>query len=212
MDVMEEETRVYVRVIDYKTGNTAFDFVALYHGLQLQLMVYLNGAIEVEKRKHPGKEILPAGVFYYNIKDPMIQEKMNADMGEVGEKILKELKMNGLSSDDPRLVRKMDATAKSLPVSFNKDGSFRKGSSVATREQFELLNHFVKDKVKKIQESIMEGDASLSPYQRGNKNACTYCPYQTVCGFDRRLPGYDFRRLKEYSQKEIWKLFEEEVQ
>ena len=212
VDVMEEETRVYVRVIDYKTGNTAFDFVSLYHGLQLQLMVYLNGAIEVEKRKYPGKEILPAGVFYYNIKDPMIQEKMNADMGEIGEKILKELKMNGLSSDDPQLVRKMDATAKSLPVSFNKDGSFRKGSSVATREQFELLNHFVKEKIKKIQESILEGDASLSPYQRGNKNACTYCPYQTVCGFDHRLPGYDFRRLKEYSQKEIWKLFEEEVQ
>ncbi len=82
VDIMEEpeNNRVYVKVIDYKTGNTSFDLLALYHGLQLQLMVYLDGALQVEKRKYPDREIVPAGVFYYNVKDPMIQEKIHADM------------------------------------------------------------------------------------------------------------------------------------
>ena len=40
----------------------------MYHGLQLQLMVYLDGALQVEKRKYPDREIVPAGVFYYNVE------------------------------------------------------------------------------------------------------------------------------------------------
>mgnify|MGYP002235286105 CR=1 FL=1 len=43
-----------MKVIDYKTGNTSFDLLALYHGLQLQLMVYLDGALQVEKKKVSG--------------------------------------------------------------------------------------------------------------------------------------------------------------
>ena len=45
----------------------------------------------------------------------------------------------------------------------------------------------------------------------GNRNACTYCPYQGTCGFDRKIPGYEFRRLKQFADDEIWKAFEKEV-
>ena len=34
VDIMEDQNKVYVKVIDYKTGNTSFDLVYLYHGLQ----------------------------------------------------------------------------------------------------------------------------------------------------------------------------------
>ena len=84
--------------------------------------------------------MIPAGVFYYNIKDPMIQEKIDADIETVQEKVLKELKMNGLVLKDKELVQKMDSSLMSIPVSFNKDGSFRKNSSVASKEQFDILN------------------------------------------------------------------------
>ncbi len=78
---MEEQDKVYVKVIDYKTGNTTFDLGALYHGLQLQLLVYMDAALSVERRKYPDKEIVPAGIFYYNVKDPMIQEKIRNRYG-----------------------------------------------------------------------------------------------------------------------------------
>ena len=115
VDVMEEENQVYVKVIDYKTGNTTFDLVYLYYGLQLQLMIYLDGALSVEKKKYPGKEVLPAGVFYYNVKDPMIKEKIDADVEAVSSRILKELKMNGLVRADREMIEKMD---RSLAVSY----------------------------------------------------------------------------------------------
>ena len=126
VDIMEDQNKVYVKVIDYKTGNTSFDLVYLYHGLQLQLMIYLDGALRVEQKKYPDKEIIPAGVFYYNIKDPMIQEKIDADVEAVSAGLMKELKMNGLVQADPELVYRMDSSLGSIPVAFNKDGAFAK--------------------------------------------------------------------------------------
>lgn len=212
MDVWETDDKVYVKIIDYKSGNTKFDLVALYHGLQLQLMIYLDAASEVQKRKYPGKQVEPAGVLYYNIKDPMIKEKVESDLEHVTAEILKELKMNGLLLADEEVVSAMDGSLESLPVSFNKDGSFSKRSSVVSREQFSILQSYVKKKIGDIQKSIMTGDASISPYEMGARNACTYCPYKYVCGFDRKLPGYEYRRLKQFSDKDLWNNLKEEVQ
>ena len=212
VDVLEEDNRVLIKVIDYKTGNTSFDLVALYYGLQLQLMIYLDAAVQVEKKKYPGKEVEPAGIFYYNVKDPMIQENVEADVERVTKEILKELKMNGLVQADQEVAAKLDRSLSSIPVSFNKDGSFRKTSSVASREQFDILNRYVKKKIRGIQQAILDGEAEAAPYELGRKNACTYCPYQGVCGFDKKLPGYEYRRLKIFDDQELWKAFAEEVQ
>ena len=207
VDIMEdaEKNRVYVKVIDYKTGNTSFDLLALYHGLQLQLMIYLDGALQVEQKKYPDKEIVPAGVFYYNVKDPMIQEKIHADVESVSDQMLKKLKMNGLVQADDDVSFRIDNTLSSIPVSVNKDGNFSRRSSVASRKQFDALGAYVRQKICDIRESILDGNAAVEPYELGKKNACTYCPYSTVCGFDRKIPGYEFHRLPSFSENDLWK-------
>ena len=213
VDSMEtEDGKLYVRVIDYKTGNTSFDLVSLYHGLQLQLMIYLDGAMQVEQNTHQDMEVIPAGVFYYNIKDPMIQEKIDADVEIVQEKVMKELQMNGLVQADKEIVEKMDPTLQSIPVSYKKDGTFSKTSSIATREQFDVLGKYVKTKISHIREKIMEGDVQISPYVLGNKKACTYCAYYSVCGFDPKIQGYEYRRLKKFTDEELWEAFSREVE
>ena len=174
-------------------------------------MVYLDAALTAEKRKHPHKEVEPAGIFYYNIKDPMIQENIQADVEQVRQKLLRELKMNGLVQADMELAGKMDESLVSLPVSRNKDGSFRRGSSVATREQFGLLHTYIKKKIACIQEEICSGEVQARPYELGRQNACTYCPYQSICVFDKKIPGYEYRRLKAFSDDEIWKELAKEV-
>ena len=212
VDLWQKDDTVYVKIIDYKTGNTSFDLVALYHGLQMQLMIYLDAAMEVQKRRFPDKQIEPAGILYYNVKDPMLQEKVEADVEEMAGKILKNLKMNGLLLDDKEVVQSMDATLVSLPASFNKDGSFSKRSSVATKEQFAVLGQYVKRKIQEIQEEIFSGNAELAPYELGQKNACSFCPYASACGFDRKLPGYKYRRLKNFSDDEIWRNMNAEME
>lgn len=75
VDTCEDEDVVYVKVTDYKTGMKSFDIVALYHGLQMQLPVYLNAALELEERRAPGKTVEPAGIFIIGSKTRSWTEK-----------------------------------------------------------------------------------------------------------------------------------------
>lgn len=212
VDVCEDGSRVLVKVMDYKTGTLSFDLMAVYHGLQLQLMVYLDAALQVERKKYPGKEVVPAAVFYYNIKDPMIKERMDGDIASVEKRILKELKVNGLVEADEDVLTHLDPTLETLPVTKNKDGSFRKGSSVADREQFQQLTRYVSGKISQIREEILAGKTEISPYQMEKKDACAYCPYGGICGFDQRIPGFSYRRLAKLDEKDIWEKIKKEAE
>ena len=211
LDVMKTDDKVYVKIIDYKTGNTTFDLVSIYYGLQMQLVVYMDAAVKAEQRKYPDAEVKPAGIFYYNVKDPMLQKEMEDDLDGLDSEIFKKLKMNGLVLAEDEVISGLDRTTVSLPMSYTSTGLFRKGSSIASENEFALLDAYVKKKITDIREAILDGNAEVSPYEMGNRNACTYCPYQGTCGFDRKIPGYEFRRLKQFADDEIWKAFEKEV-
>ena len=121
-------------------------------------MIYMDGALTVEQNKHKDKDVIPAGVFYYNIKDPMIQEKIDGRYRDCPGKVLNPKDERTGSEKDKELVQKMDSSLVSIPVSFNKDGSFRKNSSVASKEQFDILNRYVKTKISHIR-GPLTGDA-----------------------------------------------------
>ena len=89
VDVCDSEVLVYVKVMDYMTGSKAFDIVALYHGLQLQLMIYMDAAIEFQKKRHPEKEVVPAGVFYYRIQDPIVDKTKDKEEAEQADEALR---------------------------------------------------------------------------------------------------------------------------
>ena len=128
----------------------------------------------------------------------VLQKEMEEDLDELDPEIFKKLKMNGLVMDDRDVIENLDRTTISLPLSYTTKGTLRKGSSVASETEFELLDAYVKKKITDIRESILNGNAEAAPYEMGNRNACTYCPYQGTCGFDRKIPGYEFRRLKQF--------------
>ncbi|MFR3881647.1 MAG: PD-(D/E)XK nuclease family protein [Lachnospiraceae bacterium] len=211
LDIMKTDDKVYVKIIDYKTGNTTFDLVSIYYGLQMQLVVYMDAAVKAEQRKYPNAEVKPAGIFYYNVKDPMLQKEMEDDLDRLDPEIFKKLKMNGLVLAEDEVISGLDRTTVSLPMAYTSTGLFRKGSSIVSENEFALLDAYVKKKITDIREAILDGNAEVSPYEMGNRNACTYCPYQGTCGFDRKIPGYEFRRLKQFADDEIWKAFAKEV-
>lgn len=215
IDTCDNEDSVYVKVIDYKSGNTGFDMVALYYGLQLQLVVYLNAAMEMEKRISPEKEIIPAGIFYYRTQDPMIDRQGGETPEEINEQLLKKLKLSGLVNEDPEVVKSMDTQigkdSTIIPVSYNKDGSPSRYASVATKERFHKLSGYVNEKIRDLGRRIVSGETGAVPYQRKGKTACDYCEYLEICGFDTKIPGTHFKRLKEYKTEEIWNKMDEEV-
>ena len=208
MDVCEDGGRVYVKIIDYKSGSTSFDLLALYYGLQLQLVVYMDAVSEMAQNHYPGKEIVPAGILYYNIADPLAEKKGDPDSDQIDAEILKKLRMNGLVNSELEAVRHLDRTIEKesdvIPVVL-KDGEVQAGrSSVANRERFARLSQFVHRKLKKAGQEILDGEIGVEPYKNGQRTACDYCPYHAVCGFDRKTSGYEFSRWKNRKTEEIW--------
>ena len=213
IDVSEDAEHVYVKVIDYKSGNKKFDLAALYYGLQLQLVVYMNAAMELESRKHPDKEIVPAALLYYHIDDPTIETPVELTQEQINEEILTKLRMNGVVNSDPAVVERLDRflqdKSKVIPVEKKKDGSFSARSGILSREELQVVSAYVDTKIRQIGREILDGKIAANPYEKGNEEACIYCAYKKVCGFDGSIPGYEKRQLEDLDQQTLMQRMQE---
>lgn len=213
IDVSEDAEHVYVKVIDYKSGNKKFDLAALYYGLQLQLVVYMNAAMELESRKHPDKEIVPAALLYYHIDDPTIETPVELTQEQINEEILTKLRMNGVVNSDPAVVERLDRflqdKSKVIPVEKKKDGSFSARSGILSREELQVVSAYVDTKIRQIGREILDGKIAANPYEKGNEEACTYCAYKKVCGFDGSIPGYEKRQLEDLDKQTLMQRMQE---
>lgn len=210
IDVCEDEDHVYVKVIDYKSGNKEFDLAALYYGLQLQLVVYMNVATQLEKKKHPDKEVVPAALLYYHVQDPVVEAETELTPEEINVKLQEKLRMTGIVSEREPVVDLLDkefsGSSMVIPVKRNKDGSFGSTSDVISEENYQIVSEFVNHKIKEIGRDILKGSIEINPYEYGGRSACTYCDFKSVCGYDAKIPGYKSRVLPKKKEDDI--LFE----
>ena len=210
IDTYEKDGNVYVKIIDYKSGNKKFQLAALYYGLQLQLVVYMNAAVEIERRKNPGKNVIPAALLYYHVADPVVKFDGGISLEELDAQLKKELRMTGIVNDDDSIIGYLDGEfveeSDILPLERKKDGSLSSRSSVVSQEEMEEISRYVNLKIKEIGSEILEGRIDVNPYRQGGDTACDYCSFQAVCGFDGRIPGYRYRELDGLKEDEAMQL------
>ena len=208
LDVASVEEGSYLRVVDYKSGQTSLDLEEIFYGLRLQLLTYLAVALTQVHHLVDG-EVKPGGVLYFPVRDPLIIAPGPLSETEVEEKILKELKMQGYLLEDPEVVKLMDKEIAGysdlLPVAISKKGQFYKNiQNVWTDEEFADLCSYVQNLLLEISTEIMSGEVAIQPYRYKGKEPCTYCSYPAVCGFDPLLPGHSYRLLQPREAEEIW--------
>lgn len=217
VDTYETDDKVYVKIIDYKSGNTTFSLLNFYYGLQLQLVVYMNAALELTKKKYKGKDTEPAGIFYYHITDPMVDADGQESEEEIRRSILEQLKVGGLVNEDPEIYGAMDTdfsgTSTVIPVALKADGSLKATSKTASAYEFGLMSDYVRKKIEHVGKEIFAGNVSVKPYLLGDRSGCDYCPYHTICGFDVRMPGFSYQQFEKFdSSEEILAHIREEVE
>lgn len=207
VDTMQAGNDLYLRVIDYKSGSKKLDFTEIMEGLQLQLVLYLDAAMEVEEKRHPGKNIRPAGIFYYHIEDPIVETGLGERPEEVDKMILKELSLEGLASRNLTALLGMDrdlaeeGKSSVIPVTM-KDGVPAKKNTAGENELRSLCTE-VRRIVKRLGKGIMDGEVALAPYRRGNKTSCDYCSAKSICGFDATREDYHYRHLRTADKNEV---------
>ena len=188
IDMAKTEDGKCVRIIDYKSSVRNIDLNEVITGLQIQLLTYLDAVTEHENA-------IPAGMFYFNLLDPIIQADKNKTEEEIEKEIRKKFKMQGLVLADISVVKKMDKQLQKgysdiIPVYVDKDGNLsEKTGNILKREEFENLQKYGKRLIKQIAEEILSGDIGMKPYynRKNKKTPCIYCEYKNICGFNIRI-------------------------
>ena len=213
MDTCEEGDRVYVKIIDYKSGSPKFDYTKFYYGLQLQLLLYMDAAAE-SSRNTEEKEVTPAAMLYYSVQDPIVERPAEELRGENDGSLLgitpermTALRGTGLIRREEEILNALEenpAPGQSpvLPLSRTGKG-VRDNECLITGEEYEALIAHLKKTVTDTGNAIHEGRIDVKPYRYETEKGCDYCPYHGVCGFDPTLPGYAFRRMRKKRKDEV---------
>ncbi|HXT11341.1 MAG TPA: PD-(D/E)XK nuclease family protein [Candidatus Angelobacter sp.] len=196
-------------IVDYKSGGKKLDPIFLHHGMQLQLLSYLNALMHLpEPKKVFGvSRILPAGVFYVPLRaradsvDSRNQVFENAEANARtayqhtgrfdGEAIL-QLDNRGLPKGDQfKYTRK-------------NDGGFSKvGNEAMTPTAFRALLEKIAGDLRNHGERIFAGDAGAKPFRKGADRACDWCQCQPVCRFDSWIHPFNvLRKPKDENEDE----------
>jgi len=213
------DDRSYLRIVDYKSSARDLDLNEVYYGLSLQVLTYLDVAMENSSYWLPG-ETEPAGVLYVHVHNPML--KLDKDMtdSEIEEDRLKQYKMKGLLSENAESILSMDEQleessghSKIIPVYMKKDGTPSESQSrIVPVNDMKRLQHFVRRKHQEAGNGILSGDTAISPYKLKSKTACDYCQFAAVCQFDPSDGKQNYRQLMQAKPNEIVDKIRKEVE
>lgn len=215
VDEMRKDEDLYLRIIDYKSKETKLNLAEVYYGLSLQMLLYLEVVLQ-ESEEWLGQQAKSAGVLYFHVHDPMISSDSEMPETRLEKEILKEYKLRGLVPSEVGIIQGMDNTLESgwsdiLSIAINKDGGIRSGSQVASGEDFTRLQEHIKQIVVRAGLELTNGDIKLNPFDSGEKTACRFCPYKSVCQFDPILETNEYHLLPKMDDKTVLKKLLEET-
>lgn len=226
----------YLRVVDFKSGTQGLSLTDIYYGLKIQLLTYLEAAMQYYEQLLPeGEILLPAGVLYYFFRGGILPAEGPLSHAEAEAMHIAKMKADGLLVADMHALKlaERDLTtggSNLLPVSLLTKAApyledpdsfesvddpmevFRKNSqAIVTREQLELLLQYTKRMIASLGEAIHSGNISVRPCRIRQFTGCTYCSYQAIC----QIQTADFEKAVEdlppLNRDDIWGRMEEAV-
>ena len=189
-------------VFDYKLNGKEVDFSKIYHGLDMQLPIYM---LTMQGKKIGGMgPVEIAGAFYLPIRVRPQQGSLS-NFAEMGERF--QYKANGIF--DGRTFELLDGETKSgsseyYNVRLSKNDSqygYYGTSGVLKPADFQKFLAFAETKIAQLGERIISGIISIEPYMLSRKIPCTFCSYKPLCRFDWQIN--DYNRLQHASKADI---------
>lgn len=170
VDVLHRDGSSYLCIVDYKTGDKKMNLKELYHGLNMQMMIYMDALCQSDLFENP----VPAAALYLG-GDPA------PAAGARGEGTADAFTFNGLLLGDGEVLRALDASGAYMPVRYNKDGSPRASASLASGEKFSAIRRHVRGLLADMAEGIHGGSFPARPLVTGSHNPCQWCAYRAAC-------------------------------
>lgn len=215
VDGWEKDGRLYLRVVDYKTGRKSFDFTDLWNGLGLQMLLYLFTLQDKGKELFGGKEVVPAGVLYLPARDEPVAGSRSMTEAERQKAVDKQLIRKGLVLDDADVLSAMEHGEdgfRFLPLKVKTSGEVT-GEALVSAERLGKLKRHTQHILESIAQELAAGKISADPFWEGeDRNACKWCDYAAACQF-REGAGGDCRRwLSGVKAEEFWSRLEDRAE
>ncbi len=185
----DADGHLYIRVVDYKTGQKTFSPNDIKEGHNLQLPLYLyticaDGESRVESLGGKKGDILvPAGFLYVGVRPSDTDAGGGVGVGideDDAYERSRRLPRRGILLADEHVLRAMDSSLSGeyIPVRFKSDGTPYADSisSLADGDGFDAIYRDLEDTVRRICAEARSGDASAVP-----GDACEYCRSKAVC-------------------------------
>lgn len=183
IDVFRQGNCVYIRVIDYKTGQKEFSFSDIEEGLNIQLLLYLfavcqSNSSKLKERVSASSDdrLLPAGAFYVSSHlSPLKLEKIMSEQDAIalaGSKFSR----SGILLDQEDI---RSATG-SVYLPPEKSRAKKRPTTMLGLDAMTALEDQLKQTITRIALEIKSGDAATCATD--DKNApCKYCKLRSVC-------------------------------
>ena len=204
--------KLYIRVVDYKTGKKSFDLTDLRYGLGVQMLLYLF-ALEGEGERYFGHPVVPAGVLYTPARDVILRTERGATEEKIRAALDKELRRSGMVLAEPEVLQAMEHSALEkpcfLPIEVKKGGTITGG--LASAAQLGKLGQYVERLLHEITDELSSGNINADPCSRSpQESSCDWCEYASACCFEE---GRDRRRMmKKVRDSEFWRFIEQETE
>ena len=206
-----KDGRLYLRVMDYKTGKKSFDLADVRYGLGIQMLLYLF-ALQKSGGAYFGRPVEPAGVLYLPARDVILRADRAIPPEKLQASLRRELRRSGMVLAEPDVLAAMEHEALEspcfLPMGISRDGTI--SGSLASAVQLGKLGRYVDDLLHRVAYEIGAGSIDADPCVRGpQESACDRCAFASACWFDERRdkPRY----LQKTTPEEFWALVDQEV-
>lgn len=198
IDRYEGDEGIYLRVVDYKSGNEKLDPAKIFWGAQLQLLLYLRAALNQEDAA------LPAGAFYMRVADPLLPDQ--EDTQKIEDALAKALCLRGVALKDAAILQRMDdgTPPLTLPKVVTADGGFDKRAMLATLDDLQKLITFAGEMAQKWAMHMRQGEIAAKPLCDKNlKGPCDRCDYAAICRRDVSRYPENARMIQEMKFDEL---------
>ena len=212
VDGWVRDGKLYLRVVDYKSGRKAFDLSAVKIGLDIQMLLYLF-TLQKEGQAYFHRPVEPAGVLYLPARDEILTAERSVTPEELTRRREKELRRSGLVLAEPEVLQAMEHESLTephyLPVRVGRDGSL--SGSVASAAQLGRLGNYLDRLLREIAQEVREGNIDADPCCHSEDDSyCQYCDWAGACHFQDGRDGDHLHYILPVKAEEFWKSLEEE--
>jgi len=198
--------KLYLRVVDYKTGKKKFSLSDVCCGMGLQMLLYLFALAEKGESRY-GHEIVPAGIMYVPARNAMLSLSSDTDADSAAAKLMEESRRSGLVLHDEALIEAWERGSEKLYIPVKVKNGRLSADSLASAEQLGQLYAHIKRCLGDMASELRRGSISADPYYRSQQeNACLNCDYFDACHFSDGQNGESCRYWQKYRTDAAWQL------